>query len=90
MRIKVELHPDVVWYIRKRCTPKEQDAFYRHLEKLRAEPIKHSELIVDPRLSRYVLRRFRFGANVAVLEYDIHKGRIRVLECRKAKPIRPP
>jgi len=87
MHIKVELHPDVAWFVRHRCTQREVDEFYRLLEALRAEPIRHSEMVVEPRLRRYALRLFRFGVNLAVFEYNAAKNRIRVLECRKAKPI---
>lgn len=88
MRIKVELHPDVVWFVRHRCTKREVEEFYERLEALRAEPIRHSEMAVDLRLKRYALRLFRFGVNVAVFEYNAAKNRIRVLECRTANPIR--
>lgn len=38
-----------------------------------------------------MLRFFRFGANKAIFELDLSRDRIRVLECRKLKPVqRPP
>ena len=82
------MHRDVVWLIRRHCTDQEVDAFYDGLEKLQREPIENSEATRDPRLSRYMLRFFRFGRNIAVFEYDPGKNRIRVLQCRKlrAKP----
>lgn len=86
MRIKVELHPDVVWFIRHRCHEPEVDAFYQALERIRSQPIGASEGTSDRRLSRYRLRFVWFGANIAVFKYDAAKDRIRVLECRKLAP----
>ena len=89
MRIKVELHKNVVRYIRHECTEEEQGAFFGELERLRSDPvtlIENSEAIADPELARYMLRFFRFGENIAIFEYDIGKNRIRVLECRKPRP----
>jgi len=83
MRYKVELHPDVVWFVRKRCTPEEQAAFYSQLEAIRLEPIKNSEATSDPSLSRYMLRFFRFGTNIAIFQFDPGRDRIRVRECRR-------
>lgn len=85
MRIKVELHSDVVWYIRHRCTREEAALFYEGLDKIRVEPIEHSESIARPDRSRYMLRFFRFGRNIAIFEYDIGRNQIRVLECEKPK-----
>ncbi len=82
MRIKVELHRDVVWYIRHRCNRDEARSFYQQLDKVRREPITNSEAIADPKVSRYMLRFFRFRQNIAVFEYDIGRDHIRVLECR--------
>lgn len=84
----MELHPDVVWFIKHRCNRDEVDAFYRQLEALRREPIRNSEAIAEPRLSRYMLRFFRFTTSLAVFHYDAAKDRIRVLECRRVKPSR--
>ena len=84
MRIKVEQGVD--WYVRKRCTPEEQDEFYKQLQAIESEPIKNSEACVEPDLSPYVCRFFRFGTNKAIFELDAFKSQIRVLECRKLKP----
>jgi len=86
MRIKVELHKDVVWYIRHRCNREEAESFYERLEKVRLEPITNSQAISDPKVGRYMLRFFRFLRNIAVFEYDIARDHIRVLECRKPLP----
>lgn len=86
MRIKVELHPNVVRFIRQYCTGEEVDAFYRMLRKLSTEPIRHSEHWTEPGLSRYMLRLFRFMGNLAVFKYYIAEKRIRVLSCRKVPP----
>ncbi len=90
MRIKVELHAEVVWFIRHRCNDSEVDAFYEQLEKLRSEPIENSEPMADPDLSAYMLRFFRFRLNLALFEYDPARNRIRVLECRRIPPKRGP
>lgn len=86
MRSKVELHSDVVWFVRHRCTEREKGKFYAVLEAVRNEPIANSEAIIDPRIRPHVLRSFRFGTNIAVFEWDPAKNRIRVLECRKSRP----
>ncbi|MGB2985028.1 MAG: hypothetical protein WBE26_04020, partial [Phycisphaerae bacterium] len=69
MRIKVELHRNVVRFIRHECTEKERGAFYSQLEKLRSDPvalIENSEAIHDPQASRYMLRLFRFMDCIAI------------------------
>jgi hypothetical protein len=86
MRSKVELHRDVVWFIRHQCNADEADAFYRELDRLRSDPIECSEALADPKLSRYMLRFFRFGQNLAIFEYNAAKDRARVLECRRIPP----
>jgi hypothetical protein len=83
MPIKVELHPDVVWFLKHRCRPDDVDAFCKALDGVRIKPIAHSEATADPRLSQYMLRFFRFGVNIAIFEFDPGKNRIRVLECRR-------
>jgi hypothetical protein len=86
MRLKVELSSDVVWFVRHRCNAEEQDAFYQGLEAVRSDPIEQSEATADPRVSQYILRFFRFGANLALFEFDPGRDQIRVLECRKLPP----
>ena len=90
MRATVELHPDVVWFLKKRCTDAERSAFYNRLEEVRRLPIENSEPIRDVRLSRYMLRFFRFAGFMAVFKLDHAKNRIRVYECRKITPGRLP
>lgn len=90
MLFKVELHPDVTWYIRHRCRRSVQDDFYRQLQAIRSEPINNSEAIDDPRLSRYLLRFFRFAGDLAIFELDLARSRIRVLECRALPHKRKP
>ena len=89
MRVKMELHTDVVWFLRQRCTDDERDEFYRQLEMLRAGPIGNSEPIPVPKLREYMLRFFRFAGSIAIFEFDAAKNRVRVLECRRARPTRP-
>lgn len=85
MRVKVELHRDVVWFIDHRCTQAEARAFYRQLDAVREQPIRNSEALADPKVSRYMLRRFRFAGNVAIFKYNAAKTRIQVLTCRRAR-----
>ena len=86
MRATVELHPDFVWFLKKRCTDAERKAFYNRLEEVRRLPIENSEAIRDVKLSRYMLRFFRFAGFMAVFKLDLAKNRIRVYECRKITP----
>ncbi len=90
MRATVELHTDVVWLLKKRCTDAERKAFHNRLEEVRREPIEKSEPIRDVKLSRYMLRFFRFAGFMAVFRFDSVKNRIRVYECRKITPGRLP
>ena len=82
---KVELHRRVQWFLECRCTAAEQDAFFAQLERIIADPIRNSEHRSDPRLSRYMLRIFRFGGCLAIFEYNAAAERIRVLECRRVR-----
>ena len=88
MRIEVELHPTVVWFVSRSCRTEDREAFYRELEKVRSEPIANSEALHEPRLSRYMLRKFRFGGNIAVFQFDAAKNRMRIVECRSQTPRR--
>lgn len=88
MRIKVELHRDVVWFIRHRCNDDEVKAFYEQLERLRSDPIESSEAIADPKLSRYMLRLFRFKGNLAIFEFDPGRDRVIIRQCRRI-PLKP-
>ncbi len=90
MRIKVELHPEVVWYLKSRCNAEEVDEFYRQLARVRAAPISNSEAIAKPRRSRYILRFFRFGSNIAVFRFSRSRDTIKVCECCKRLPRRRP
>jgi hypothetical protein len=86
MPIRVEVEADALRFVRKRCTPEEQDEFYSRLRSVESEPIKNSEACRDPELSPYMLRCFRFGMNKAVFELDAFRNKIRVLECKRLKP----
>lgn len=86
MRTKVELHPDVVWFVRRQCSEAEPGSFYGELEKVRRDPIENSEHFRDPNLSRYMLRCFRFARIMAVFKHYPAKNLIRVLECRRIRP----
>ncbi len=74
----------------KRCrflktVPVREGAFYQQLRLVRAQPIQNSTVTVQPRLSKYALRLFQFADCKAIFEYDIPKGTIRVVECRRIK-----
>jgi hypothetical protein len=89
MRADAELDQDVLWELRHRCSQAETADFFRQLEWVRDAPITRSEMHVDRRLSRYVLRRFAFGSaveRIAIFEYD--GRRMRVIECRLSEPRR--
>jgi len=85
MRATVDLHKAVRSFLRHECTREEQRAFYERLEVVRGDPLGESEPNFDPRLSRYMLRSFRFGSNLAVFEWDAHRLRVRVVACRKIR-----
>ena len=85
MRIKVELHREVVWFIRHACSDEEVDAFYEELEKLRSDPIENSEATADPDLSRYMLRFFRFKQNIAIFQLDPAGERIVIRQCKRLR-----
>ena len=94
MPIRVELDSGASRFLRKCCTPEEQDEFYDRLRAVESEPIKNSEVCREPDLSPYILRFFRFGMNKAIFELDAFRNKIRVMECRRLKPssrhLRPP
>ncbi len=89
MRIKVELHRDVHWYLRHKCTTIERALFSEELERVRDEPISQSQAIYDPSISKYMLRFFRFGEHMAMFEFDAPMECVRVVKCRKPKPRLP-
>ena len=86
MRTKVELHREVVGYLRHCCNNEERQEFYRRLEKVREDPIENSQETADPEVSPYILRFFEFGRNIAIFEYNPAKDRIIVRQCRKLRP----
>lgn len=89
MDIAVELYPEVEAWLRQQRDNDLIDSFYRRLNVPQKEPLKCSEAVSDPTLSRYMLRLFAFGKRgdyLAVFRYDLGKSRIRVLECRRLKP----
>lgn len=90
MLVKVDLHPDVVWFIRHNCSEEEQLAFARAVSALRTEPISRSESLADPQLSPFMLRFFRFAKCLAIFEYDLGRNKLKVLQCRRVRPSRRP
>jgi len=83
MRFKVELDRDVVWFIRHVCSPDERREFYDRLDRLRDDPFTDTAPCTDLATSRYVLRVFRFGGNIAVFRIDLSRETIRVRQCRR-------
>jgi hypothetical protein len=88
MLLKARLHDDVHWHLRHNCSQHEVESFVRQLNLVRQRPLENSEPIDDPELSRYKLRFFRFGNNIAVFQYDMTADRIYVLKCRRVRPQR--
>jgi hypothetical protein len=90
MPAKVELHSEAATFV-QRCTVEEQDAFHARLREIRKKPIANSEFYFDPKLSRYLLRCFRFGRGfekIAIFAYEIEQNRVRIIKCRLARPRR--
>ena len=88
MRIKVELHREVVRFIRHEASAGEVEAFYQQLERLTADPavlIENSEAIHDPQASRYMLRFFRFMDCMAIVETNRARDRIFVRQCQRPR-----
>jgi len=83
VRFKVELRPEVSYFVRRQCNGEERREFYEQIERLQVDPIEISEAFADPDLSQYVLRYFRFRHYVAVFDLDAYKSRIIVRTCRR-------
>lgn len=85
MSIEVEFSRDVFRFLEKQCSPEERLEFYARIDAIRLEPIKNSDPCIEPELSRYMLRFFRFGLNKAIFSLDAFRNRIRVVECRRIR-----
>ncbi len=85
MRIKVELHSRIPIYLRQFCNDRENEEFYRCVEAIRTEPIRNSEMILDPETAPYMARYFRFGSHIAVFVYDPARNQIWITQCRRAR-----
>lgn len=91
MRFKVELHPEVIDFVRHRCKENERVEFFAVCDRIAENPIKHSEPTTDPKLSRYPLRFARFGDYIAIFDFDRSRQWIRVRQCRRLrKPEKTP
>ena len=91
MRIKVELHREVIRLLRHECSEEEVSAFNQGLRRLRSDAvalIENSEAIHDPQVSRYMLRSFRFADCIAIFETNRERDLIRVRQCRRLQPRR--
>ena len=90
MRFKVELHPEVIRFVWYYCTAAEQEEFWKMCRRIAEAPIQHSEPASDPRLSRYRLRFFRFGPNIALFNLNRARTLIRIRRCRRLSKPGPP
>lgn len=88
MPLSFGLRWNVVQFL-KACSPQEQDAFNLKLREIRANPqalIRDTDLVVDRKLSRYVLRSFEFADCTAVLGFIPAHNYIEALECHRPNP----
>ena len=88
MCVKVELHSEVLMYLRE-LPEADRDDFVVRLNRVREAPIKRSTRHTDIEIRRHDLRRFEFGrgvARTAIFEFDRIESRIRVLRCRFLRP----
>ena len=86
MRIKVELRREVIWFLRHSANQEEREAFTAQLNRLREDAsalIENSEPRRDPKVSRYMLRFFRFANCIAVFETNRERTLIRVRACQR-------
>lgn len=86
MFIEVEIHRNVLLFLKHECSSEERAAFYECLDRVRGDPIGLSEAITKPALSRYMLRFFRFAGCIAIFETNRARDRIRVRECQRLLP----
>jgi hypothetical protein len=92
MRTKVELHPDVVKYVRG-LPESERDDFVKNLRHVRQKPIERSTAHIERKIRGHMLRRFEFGRDknkqrIAIFEYDMVFNLMRMLHCRFIDPAR--
>lgn len=85
MRFKVELHPDVDRFVWHQCTADERSQFREMCRRISEDPIHHSNLATNPKLSRYVVRFARFGSCIALFGFDRARQKIRIRQCQRAK-----
>ncbi len=88
MRIKVEQHRMVVWFIRHQASEAERYGYYEQLARLRKDAvalIENSEPVHDPIASRYMLRFFRFKNCIAIFETNRARDRISVRVCQRLR-----
>lgn len=86
MRFKVELHPDVRFFLRK-ASRETRMAFEEALRLVCDDPIENSIAHHDPKQSKYMLRYFRFDGHLAIFGLIASRDEIRVIECRPPKHI---
>ena len=86
MRFKVELHPDVRYFLR-RTSRQTRMAFEEALRLVCDDPIENSVAYHDPKQSKYMLRYFCFDSHLAIFGLIVSRDEIRVIECRPPKHI---
>lgn len=86
MFIEVEIHRNVLFFLKYECSSEERAAFNECLGRVRGDLIGLSEAITDPTLSRYMLRFFRFARCIAIFETNRARDRIRVRKCQRLLP----
>lgn len=92
MRAKVEYLAEALYDLAK-FSPADRRSHFAERDWVAERPVSRSRLLRDPALSGYALRYFEFGAGVAkiaIFEYDPAIHRIRILQCRPARPRRGP
>lgn len=85
MSFRVELHPDVSYFLDGLCSAQERTAFRDMCRRIADDPIRHSEPTTEPKLSRYMVRFAQFGSNIAIFGFDRARKKVRIRQCRRLK-----
>ena len=83
MRFKVELNRSVSRFLKYECNATERVEFSALMRRLGEEPIKHSMAFRDPEISRFMIRRARFGSCVVVFNFDRARTKVRIRKCQR-------
>jgi hypothetical protein len=74
-----------------RWSQRDQDDFYRELDRVSESPVARSRVASAPEVSRYVLRSFEFGVGlvkIAYFEFNASTSTMRVSKCAMSVPKR--